>query len=119
MKKIVRAFSAFFIIWSIFITFSCTNNTALTKGKTIAVNTGGGVKSLIKPPSAYAGIFVVNSPEAVFYYPDSVQLKKIKSTLDTGVYTGIMHDYFFQMRYAHIALKKNWPLLAIAECKNC
>ena len=29
-----------------------------------------------------------------------------------------MHDYFFQMRYAHIAMKKNWPGLAIIESKR-
>ncbi len=118
MKNTVRFISILLTTWIFFIIFSCTNNTATNKKTTITAKTTGRAKHIEKPPSTYPDTLTINLPAAVFYYPDSLQLKKIKALLDTSVYKGIMHDYFYEMRYARMAIKKNWPALTIIDSKN-
>ncbi len=71
-----------------------------------------------KPASTYSDTLKINSSSAVFYYPDSLQLEKIKSLTGARVYEGSMHEYFFLRRNAHFVIKKNMPQLKIIEAKN-
>jgi len=71
-----------------------------------------------KPSSTFSDTLKINSVAAIFYSPDSLQLEKIKSVTDAGVYEGSMHEYFYLMRNAHFAIKKNMPQLKIIEAKN-
>ena len=75
-------------------------------------------KSIIKPPTIFFDTLKIDSRSAVFYYPDSLQLRKIKTGLDTSVYNSVMHEYFYQFRYVHIVLNKYWPKISIVEARN-
>lgn len=72
-----------------------------------------------KPPSSYADTLNVNESAAVFYHPDSAQLRQIKKFSDSMVYDGMMHEFFYQMRNARLVIKNTWPELKIIEAKNC
>ena len=71
-----------------------------------------------KSPSSFTDTLKINSRSAVFYYPDSIQLEKIKAITEKSIFDGSMHEYFYQVRYAHIALEKHWPEIKIIEAKN-
>lgn len=75
-------------------------------------------KSVIKPPSIFSDTLKIDAKAAVFYYPDSVQLEKIKAGLDTPVFDAVMHEYFYQFRYIHNVLNKYWPTIKIIEAKK-
>ncbi len=75
-------------------------------------------KSLSKPPAMFSDTLKIDSKAAVFYYPDSIQLEKIKAGLDTSVFDATIHEYFYQLRYVHIELSKYWPGIKIIEAKN-
>lgn len=72
-----------------------------------------------KPVSIYQDSFHINAPAAVFYHPDSLQLLRIKATMDSSVYDATMHEFFYQMRNARMVIKKNRPGLKVIEAKNC
>ena len=61
---------------------------------------------------------LIDFPAAVFYHPDSLQLKKIKELTDSAIFDATMHEYFFQMRNARMSIKRDWPWLKIVEAKN-
>ncbi len=71
-----------------------------------------------KPPSSFSDTVGINSSAAVFYSPDSVQLEKIRSVMDSGAFEANMHEFFFLMRNARLVIKKNRPQLNIIEAKN-
>lgn len=72
-----------------------------------------------KPSSNYQDSLHINVDAAVFYHPDSLQLLQIKKVMDSSVYDGTMHEFFFQMRNAKIVLQKSWPKIKIVDAKNC
>lgn len=71
-----------------------------------------------KPPSSYSDTMVINFPAAVFYAPDTIQLEKIKSVTEPGIFESLNHDCFYQMRYSRIAINKYWPDVKIVEIKK-
>lgn len=71
-----------------------------------------------KAPSTFTDTLKINSIAAVFYSPDPLQLKKIKSSTDPRVFEGSMHEYFYLMRNAHLVIRKYYPELKIIEAKN-
>ena len=71
-----------------------------------------------KAPSTFKDTLEINSPAAVFYSPDSLQLIKIKSFTDPRVFEGSMHEYFYLMRNARLVISRNYPGLKIIETKN-
>lgn len=71
-----------------------------------------------KPPSSFSDTLIIDTKAAIFYYPDSLQLEKIKAVTDSNVFNGSMHEYFYQFRYAHIVLKKYWRAVNIIEARN-
>jgi len=75
-------------------------------------------KLLTKPPAAFSDTLEINSRAAVFYYPDSIQLEKIKAGIGTSTFDAIMHEYYYQFRFVHIELGNQWPGIKIVEAKN-
>src|SRR5262245_27135763 len=71
-----------------------------------------------KPSSSYTDTLTIRSAAVVFYAPDTLQLEKIKSVTSEPDFNGSMHDYYFQLRNAHIFLKAHWPKLKVIEARN-
>ena len=82
----------------------------------------GGVRShdglRSKPPATFLDTATISIPAAVFYNPDSLQLRKIKAVTDTAIFASMVHDCFYQMRNAKMVLKKSYPHVKIIEVKN-
>jgi hypothetical protein len=88
------------------------------QNKTVEKNSKNKSLPIQKPASNNHDTLKINSTAAVFYYSDSLQLKKIRSLTDTAAYEANMHEYFFLMRNAHLVIEKNKPQLNIIEAKN-
>jgi hypothetical protein len=73
---------------------------------------------LTKPGSSFSDTFRISKPSAVFYAPDSVQLEKIRSISDEGVFEATMHEFDSQFRNGHMILKKEWPQVRVINVKN-
>ena len=71
-----------------------------------------------KPPGSFSDTIIVGFPAAVFYNPDSLQLKKIEAVTDTMTFKSTMHDCFYQMRNSRIVLKQYYPGIKITDVKN-
>lgn len=68
-----------------------------------------------KPPGSFSDTVNIIVPSAVFFHPDSLQIEKIKSITDTGIFKSTMHEIFYQMRYSRIFIKKHYPHIKIIE----
>ena len=75
-------------------------------------------KLMIKPPTIFSDTLKIDSKAAVFYYPDSIQLEKIKARLDSSTFDAIMHEYFYQFKYVHNVLSEYRPRINIIEARN-
>jgi hypothetical protein len=75
-------------------------------------------KTFVKPPSIFSDTITITSKAAIFYYPDSIQLERMRADSDTVKFDAMMHEYDYQFRYAHTVLSKNWPGINIFEIKN-
>ena len=71
-----------------------------------------------KPPSSYPDTIIIDKIAAVFYHPDSLQLKAIKKITDKNIFESVIHESFYQMRNSRIVLHKDWPAVKIIEIKN-
>jgi hypothetical protein len=118
MLKKQNYITASFISLLLLILCSCSDPATEDQQEVNKAGTGAEKKANSKPPATYADTLLVNLPAAVFFEPDSIQLKKIQAQSDSMVFDGTMHEYFFQMRNARIVLKKNWPGLQIKDAKN-
>jgi hypothetical protein len=96
---------------------ACHNNDKEVKLNTGSSNKTNAVTS-IKVAGSFQDTLIISSPSAVFYYPDSLQLLKIKAQTEPAIYEGLVHEYFFQMRNAHIVIKKTWPALNIIDSRR-
>ncbi|HEY6503816.1 MAG TPA: hypothetical protein VIZ28_07580 [Chitinophagaceae bacterium] len=74
--------------------------------------------SKTKPASSYPDTIIINSPSAVFYTPDSLQLEKIKAITEPAIFESTMHECFYQMRNSRIVLKQYYAGIRIIEVKN-
>jgi len=68
-----------------------------------------------KPPGSFTDTIRVATPSAVFYHPDSLQVKKIQAVTDSMVFKSTMHQLFYQMRNSQIVIKKYYPRIKIVE----
>jgi hypothetical protein len=71
-----------------------------------------------KPSSSFSDTLIISSRSAVFYYPDSLQLEKIKEVTDKNIFESFLHDYYYQVRFGHLVLKEQWPGINIEEARN-
>ena len=76
------------------------------------------IENKTKPAGSFSDTLKIVSEAAVFYYPDSLQLEKIKAVTEKNIFDGSMHEYFYQIRYAHNVLEKYWPGIKIIEARN-
>lgn len=117
MKDIIGYTGAVISSTCLFISiFACNNNSAAKKETVIPLQMV--TKHFVKPPATNDDTLVIDFPAAVFYHPDSLQLKKIKELTDSISFDGTMHEYFYQMRNARIVIKETWQGLTIVESKN-
>jgi len=105
------------VVWLIFIFLAC-NNSAADKAIKKAVNQETTPQKTGKPKSTYQDTLTINTSAAVFFHPDSLQLLKIKTTTDSSLFDGSMHEFFYQMRNARMYIKKSRPGLPIIESER-
>jgi hypothetical protein len=96
---------------------SCSDN-ATTKVPPAGNPKQENIASSDKPPSSYQDTLVIKDASAVFYRPDSLQLEKIRTIIDSNVFNATMHEYFYQMRNARMVIDKDWPSVRIIEARN-
>ncbi|MEO6406253.1 MAG: hypothetical protein ABIY51_02780 [Ferruginibacter sp.] len=91
--------------------FSCSHP---AENKT---TTAGTAKSIVhsKTGSSFNDTVIISFPAAIFYNPDSVQLIKIKSITDSIIFSGAMHEFFYQQRNARQVVSSQYPELKIIE----
>lgn len=101
----------------LFFLLSCSHRTAKDK-QSAHDNQVSESKSIWKPASVFSDTLKVNSGVAIFYYPDSLQLKKLRASSDTAKFDANMHEFEYQFRYTHTVLNKYWNTLPIVEAKK-
>jgi hypothetical protein len=108
-KIIVNTLAVLFVI------FSCNqrNEKAVPAETQKKENT-----TTYKTPTIYTDTLTITTKAAIFFYPDSLQLKKMRAASDTSKFDAIMHEYDYQFRYVHGVLKKYWTQIQIMEAKN-
>jgi hypothetical protein len=98
------------------INFSCSDSAQPTNQHQNETKNNKPKKS--KPPSSYSDTIKINSPAAVFFYPDSMQLEKIRTITEPTIFESQVHEFFYQMRNSRIVLQKYYPNVKIIEVKN-
>jgi len=98
------------------ICFSCNRNDE--NKNNAAKKTAPGTQILLKPGSSFGDTLIIELSSAVFYNPDSFQLKKIKFVDKKMIFESITHDCFYQMKNARMVLKKYWPHVRIVETSH-
>jgi len=68
-----------------------------------------------KPPSSFSDTLTIGFPAAVFYNPDSLQLKKMEKITEKREYETQVHNCFYLERNARNVLKQYWPKIQIIE----
>ncbi|HRI19669.1 MAG TPA: hypothetical protein PLA68_01890 [Panacibacter sp.] len=109
-------FSACFLLCII----ACNSNNNAAKqvsGKTDTVEFNS-VHNFSKPQSNFEDTLTIRKPSAVFFYPDSLQLIKIKEHSDAAAFASSIHEYYYMMQYAHKVIHNTWPSLIIIEAKK-
>jgi hypothetical protein len=71
-----------------------------------------------KPPSSFNDTLVIKQKSAVFYSPDSLQMKKIEAVNEKNMMDQIRHDCHYQMQYARSSLRSDWPKVKIIEASD-
>lgn len=71
-----------------------------------------------KPPGSFQDSLIITNRSAVFYEPDSMQKEKIKTVTEERIFNSSMHEYYYQVRNAHIILKKEWPDVKIIDARH-
>lgn len=110
MKRLLVSYAIFLFL------LSCRHQSA--KNEVSNDDTKKEDKQVIKPPTIFSDTLKIDSQAAVFYYPDSLQLEKIKAGLDTSTFSAIMHEYFYQLRYVHNVLNEYRPRINIVEARK-
>lgn len=68
-----------------------------------------------KPPSGYGDTLHITGKAAVFFYPDTLQLEKIKKMLGKTRFESDHHECYYQVRNAQIVLKQYRADVSIIE----
>jgi hypothetical protein len=67
----------------------------------------------VKPGASFNNSIVVEPLTAVFYQPDSLQLVELQHVMDAKLFKAMMHDYYYQFKYARTFLQKEWKQIEI------
>ena len=118
----IRIISADRLKWSFYIvTFLALLAACDSRKEQPKVNTGEEKKvpaPFIKPPASSSDTLTIDSKAAIFYYPDSVQLQKMRAGSDTAKFDAAMHEYFYLFKFLHASLKESWPHIPIIHARN-
>jgi hypothetical protein len=68
-----------------------------------------------KPPASFSDTLTIHYPTAVFYNPDSLQLRKMEAVTEKREYETEVHNCFYLMRNARNVLKQYWPKIQVIE----
>jgi len=71
-----------------------------------------------KPPGSYSDTLKIETPAAVFYTPDSLQLEKIKAINDSMQVESMNHECFYQMRNSRKVLNQYYPQVKIIDLRK-
>jgi hypothetical protein len=115
MKKYTILKLKLFFLLAIILTAACKYE---KKSQPVTRHTTQDHKTKTKPHGNFPDTLKITETAAVFYYPDSLQLEKIKAETDSNIFKSSMHEYFYQMRNARIVLKKILPEIKIIDAKN-
>lgn len=119
MKKNVKLFlPGSLAIYGVIALFVFTNSCSEGyKKNTPQAEISPKTKSLIikKPVSSFNDTTVIKANSAVFYSPDSMQMKKIKLVNEKTIFDLLTHNCHYQMENALIVIKKYWPQIKIIE----
>jgi hypothetical protein len=118
MKKILIFLNNFLpVIFISLMLLSCSPQPSKTdKKESNNINTIP--KVLSKPASSFQDTLTIRKLSAVIYYPDSLQLEKIRLLTDTNVYKSSIHEFTYQIHNAHLVIEKTWPQIEIIESIN-
>ena len=108
-KKIPRSLLMSIITAQLLI--ACTNNVQQAGNQPVKDS----VASVTKPPGSYQDSILIRERSAVFYEPDSLQKEKIRAVTEKGIFESTMHEYYYQVRNAHIVMKKQWKDVKILD----
>jgi len=93
--------------------FSCSDSPRQTSPEQNKIDNKDSTKN--KPPASFSDTIKIDSPAAVFYNPDSIQLEKIKEITPKNEFESEVHNCFYLMQNARIVLKKYLPQIHIIE----
>jgi hypothetical protein len=113
MKK--NSIFIFSILFSLLFNSGCRGKAGKEPGLTIEP---AAIEINTKPASSFNDTLFVHSRAAVFYYPDSAQLEKIKAATNKEIFESMQHEYLYQLKYAHKALKDFPATLQLIDAKN-
>lgn len=103
----------FLSVAGLLVLFSCGNNEPGKKAGADPLT--GNIK---KPASSFDDSLFVEAPGAIFYYPDSMQLEKMRSVTDSAVHESYLHESYYMMRNARRTIAESMPALQITDAKN-
>lgn len=112
MKAIIH--KTFILYLFISVIYSC-GETGTHKKKKVEKITISLPAPYKKPGSSFNDTLVVKSVSAIFFNPDSVQLDKMKTTMEKNIYETDVHNCFYQMRNARRVIKQFFPDVHIIE----
>lgn len=96
--------------------FTCSCTESVQKGKHSDNGNAEQKPGIVKkPPSSFDDTITIDQKSAVFYSPDSMQMKKIKAVNENVIFETITHNCYYQMQNARIMLEKYWPQIRVIE----
>jgi len=116
MKQFIlnKKISAYLIIFLLVFLFSCVDREEKKKFDTKTKE----VTATNKVPSSYSDTIKIRFAAAVFYYPDSMQLEKMRASMDSMIFKSTDHECYYLMKNAKTSLKVNWPKVRIFDASK-
>jgi len=116
MKQVIlkQTFLASLIIFLSSFLISCADRDVKRKVHTQTKE----VKARNKVPGSYSDTIKIKSAAAVFFYPDSMQLEKMRVSMDSMIFKSTDHECFYLMKNARTSLKVNWPKVQIFDASK-
>jgi hypothetical protein len=111
LKQVFLASQVFFLS-SILV--SCADRNLKKKADTLSKI----VTKKNKAPSSYSDTIKIKSVAAVFFYPDSMQLNKMKASTDSMIVKSTDHECYYLMKNARTSLKDNWPKVRVFDASK-
>lgn len=109
---VVKFYSLAFFLVAI-ASLSCSDSSRQKDGDLREIENNKSVKK--EPAGSFSDTVIIDFPAAVFYYPDSLQLEKIKAILTKMEFESTAHECFYQMKNARLSLKMSWPQIRRIE----